>query len=56
VANVIFTYVADGGTVVRISAVEGSTGLGGNVHPDIGSASVDASSLKAGAGSIGVLR
>jgi hypothetical protein len=55
-ASLAVTYVPDGGTGIRPSAGDGSTGLGGNVQPDSGSSSIDASSLKPGPGSIGVVR
>lgn len=55
-ASVVVTYVSDAGTGVRVSAGDASTGLGGNAQPDNGSGSVDVSSLKAGPGSIGVVR
>lgn len=55
-ASLTVTYVADAGTGVRVSAGDGSTGLGGNLQPDNGASTVDVSSLKAGPGSIGVTR
>jgi hypothetical protein len=55
-ASLAVTYVPGGGSGVRISAGDPSTGLGGNLEPDDGSGTVDVSSLKAGPGSIGIVR
>ncbi len=56
-ANLTITYAPDGGTGMRASAGDGSTGLGGNVQADSGTYSgYDVSSLKAGPGTIGLTR
>lgn len=55
--SLTITYVSDGGSGMRGSAGDGSTGIGGNVQPDNGTYSgFNVSSLKAGAGTLGMTR
>jgi hypothetical protein len=56
-ANVMVTYVPASSAGVRASASDGSTASGGNVEPDNGNyTGLNASSLKAGPGTIGLTR
>jgi hypothetical protein len=56
-SSLTITYVADGGSAVRGSAGDGSTGLGGNHELDNGNyTGFNVSSLKAGPGSLGLTR
>jgi hypothetical protein len=54
--NLTIGYVGGNGTGVRPSASDGSTGISAASQPDTGTATIDVSALRAGPGTVGLVR